>query len=320
MKISKTSKILAVIMALVLALGLAACSANKDGSKGGDSEIASLMATEPGSIDEATELYNKLMQKENDILTNNSQLWEKVFLSANKNTSMIEDGTNYGDFLLSTIEGAKDSFTAEELKTLKAGAEQIKEIENKLTILEQKYPGCGSKPQENDSVDAATAGMTGGNTADLTKFPSFQGKDLDGNDVNRSELFAKNTVTVVNFWFTTCNPCVGELGDLEALNKELAQKGGSVVGINSFTLDGDSKAISEAKDILNKKGVTYKNLWFDSSSEAGKFTSGLYSFPTTYVVDKNGNIVGQVVGAITSAEQSKTLNALIDQAIANSAN
>ena len=320
MKISKTSKILAVIMALVLALGLAACSASKDGSKGGDSEIASLMATEPGSIDEATELYNKLMQKENDILTNNSQLWEKVFLSANKNTPMIEDGTNYGDFLLSTIEGAKDSFTAEELKTLKAGAEQIKEIENKLTVLEQKYPGCGSKPQENDSVDAATAGMTGGNTADLTKFPSFQGKDLDGNDVNSSELFAKNTVTVVNFWFTTCNPCVGELGDLEALNKELAQKGGSVVGINSFTLDGDSKAISEAKGILDKKGITYKNLWFDSSSEAGKFTSGLYSFPTTYVVDKNGNIVGQVVGAITSAEQSKTLNALIDQAIANSAN
>lgn len=319
MKISKTSKILAVIMALVLAIGLAACSASKDNNKGTDSEIASLMATEPGSVDEATELYNKLMQKENDILTNNSQLWEKVFLSANKNTSMIEDGTNYGDFLLSTIEGAKDSFTAEELKTLKAAAEQIKEIENKLTVLEQKYPGCGSKPKENDSVDAATAGMTGGNTSDLTKFPSFQGKDLDGNDVNSSELFANNTVTVVNFWFTTCNPCVGELGDLEALNKELAQKGGSVVGINSFTLDGDSKAISEAKDILNKKGVTYKNLWFDSSSEAGKFTSGLYSFPTTYVVDKNGNIVGQVVGAITSAEQSKTLNALIDQAIANSA-
>ena len=324
MKISKTSKILAVIMALVLAIGLAACSAskgnNKGNNKGTDSEIASLMAKEPGSADEATDLYNKLMQKENDILSNNSKLWEKVFLSANKNTSMIEDGTNYGDFLLSTIEGAKDSFTAEELKTLKAGAEQIKEIENKLTVLEQKYPGCGSKPKKNDSVDAATAGMTGGNTSDLTKFPSFKGKDLDGNDINSSELFANNKVTVVNFWFTTCNPCVGELGDLEALNKELAQKGGSVVGINSFTLDGDSKAISEAKDILNKKGVTYKNLWFDSSSEAGKFTSGLYSFPTTYVVDKNGNIVGQVVGAITSPEQSKTLNALINQAIANSAN
>ena len=151
------------------------------------------------------------------------------------------------------------------------------------------------------------------------KFPSFQGKDLDGNDVNSSDLFANNTVTVVNFWFTTCKPCVGELGDLEALNKTLAEKGGSVVGINSFTLDGDKTAISEAKDILTKKGVTYQNVWFASNSEAGKFTSGLYSYPTTYVVDKNSQIVGQVVGAITSDEQAKALNALIDKAIANSA-
>ena len=63
-----------------------------------------------------------------------------------------------------------------------------------------------------------------------------------------------NSVTVVNFWFTTCNPCVGELADLEALNKDLAAKGGAVVGINSFTLDGDKTAIAEAKDILAKKG------------------------------------------------------------------
>ena len=159
----------------------------------------------------------------------------------------------------------------------------------------------------------------GANAGDLMKFPSFQGKDLDGNEVNSSELFANNTVTVVNFWFTTCKPCVGELGDLEALNKTLAEKGGSVVGINSFTLDGDKTAISEAKDILAKKGVTYQNVWFASNSEAGKFTSGLYSYPTTYVVDKNGQIVGQVVGAITSDEQAKALNALIDKAIANSA-
>ena len=61
---------------------------------------------------------------------------------------MIEDGTNYGDFLLSTIEGAKDSFTAEELKTLKAGAEQIKEIENKLTVLEQNIPAAEASPRK----------------------------------------------------------------------------------------------------------------------------------------------------------------------------
>ena len=330
----KLSKIVAMLVAAALAICLAACSADKGDQSsvsGSNSDIAALMATEPGSADEAATLFAQLMQKENDILTSNSSLWEKAFLSANKNTPMIEDGSNYGDFLLATIEGAKDKFTAAELKTLKEGAQQIKEIENKLTVLEQKYPGCGSKPSEGESVDASSAGMTGGagsssstnasstSASDLMKFPSFQGKDLDGNEVNSNELFANNTVTVVNFWFTTCKPCVGELGDLEALNKTLAEKGGSVVGINSFTLDGDKTAISEAKDILTKKGVTYQNVWFASNSEAGKFTSGLYSYPTTYVVDKNGQIVGQVVGAITSDEQAKALNALIDKAIANSA-
>lgn len=319
MKTKKMTKLVTLLLALTLVFSLAACSSGKGKDKAnGSADIAALIATEPSSADEAAKLYQQLMQKENDILAANSDLWNKVFLSANKNSTMIEDGTNYGDFLLATIESAKDGFSADELKTLKAGAEQIKEIEGKLTILEQKYPGCGTTPGTGDSVSAEEAGMTASGS-DLMKFPSFQGKDLDGNDVDSSKLFAGNSVTVVNFWFTTCNPCVGELADLEALNKDLAAKGGAVVGINSFTLDGDKAAIAEAKDILAKKGVTYSNLWFASDSEAGKFTAGLYSFPTTYVVDKNGNIVGQpIVGAITTPDQAKKLNELIDQALASS--
>ena len=181
--------------------------------------------------------------------------------------------------------------------------------------MEQKFPGCGQKPSDGDMSVPAENGKPI-EKDNLMKFPTFDGKDLDGNEVKSSTLFAKNTVTVVNFWFTTCNPCVEELADLEALNKQLAKKGGTVVGINSFTLDGDKTAISDAKNILAKKGVTYKNIWFDSKSKAGEFTSGLYSYPTTYVVDKNGNIVG----AISSEKQSEKLQKLIDQAIANSKN
>lgn len=317
----KKSKILTILMVLVLMFSLVACSTAKNNDKSqskNTADISNLMESEPSDLDDATALYKKLMQKENDIFTSNSQLWEKVFMSANKDTPMIEDGTNYGDFLLNTIENGKDKFTADELKILKDGANQIKEIEGKLTILEQKYPGCGSKPSEGESVDAESAGMVSENS-ELTKFPSFKGKDLDGNDVNSDDIFSSNNVTVINFWFTTCNPCVGELGDLEKLNKELAEKGGTVIGINSFTLDGDKTAISEAKGVLTKKGITYKNVWFDSKGEAGKFASGLYSYPTTYVVDKNGNIVGQpIVGAITSSSQAKQLNKLIDEAIENS--
>ena len=317
----KTTKILTVLTVFLLILSLAACNMSKGNKKDDEnnkSEIAALIATEPGTNDEAAELHQKLMEHENTILSENSALWEKVFLSADKGTAMIEDGGNYGDFLLKTIDSAKDQFKADELKLLKDGAEQISKIEGKLMILEQKFPGCGGKPSDGSMSVPAENGKPIEND-DLMKFPAFDGKDLDGNEVDSSTLFEGNTVTVVNFWFTTCSPCVNELADLEELNKQLAEKGGAVVGINSFTLDGDETAISEAKDVLTKKGVSYKNIWFDSNSEAGKFTSGLFSYPTTYVVDKNGNIVGEpIVGAITAQKQAETLQKLIDQAIANS--
>ena len=317
----KTTKILTVLTAVLLILGLAACGMTKDGKKkegSKNADVISLLAVNPETKDEASDLHQKLMACETKILSENNALWEKVFLSADKGMAMIEDGGNYGDFLLKTIEGAKDSFSADELKLLKDGAEQIREIEGKLTVLEQKFPGCGKKPSESDMSVPAENGKPKENS-DLMKFPAFEGKDLDGNEVKSSTLFAGNTVTVVNFWFTTCSPCVGEIPELEALNKKLSEKGGAVVGINSFTLNGDKTAISEAKDILTKKGASYKNIWFESKSEAGKFTSGLYSYPTTYVVDKNGNIVGEpIVGAITGKKQADMLNKLIDQAVANS--
>lgn len=323
----KTAKILSVLTVFLLILSLAACGTDKDGkeikdskqvTEGSNDEITALLAMEPSTGDEAADLHQKLMAQENAILSENSALWEKVFLSADKDLAMIEDGGNYGDFLLKTIEGAKDQFSADELKLLNDGAEQIRELEGKLTVLEQKFPGCGSKPSGDDMSVPAENGKPI-EEDELTKFPAFDGKDLDGNDVNSSTLFAENDVTVVNFWFTTCNPCVEELAELEALNQQLAEKGGAVVGINSFTLDGDETAIAEAKEILAKKGVSYKNVWFDSNSDAGVFTSGLFSYPTTYVVDKNGNIVGEpIVGAITSEKQAQTLQKLIDQAIAKS--
>ena len=316
----KTKRILTALTALLLLFSLAACGTDKGGGKndGRKAEIAALIAKEPGTQEEAADLHRKLMEQENAILSENSALWEKVFLSANKGSIMIEDGSNYGDFLLKTIDGAKKQFKADELKLLKDGAELIRRIEVKLTALENKFPGCGKKPSDGDmSVPAESGKPT--EKGDLTKFPAFDGRDLDGNEVKSGTLFAGNTVTVVNFWFTTCSPCVGELADLDALNKRLAEKGGAVIGINSFTLDGDKTAINDAKDILTKKGVSYKNIWFDSKSEAGKFTSGLFSYPTTYVVDKNGNIVGDpIVGAITGKKQAEALEKLIDQAIANS--
>lgn len=288
---------------------------------GNAADLATLMAEEPGDAHAAAELYQALMAQENVILAEDSALWEKVFLSIDKDQQKLDEGADYGDYLLKAIDGAKEQFSADELARLNTAAEKIKNIEGKLSALEEKYPDCATQPDDSasagaagDSVSASVAGMTSDSSADA--FPSFEGQDLDGNPVDSATLFSNNAVTVVNFWFTTCKPCVGELPDLEALHQELAKKGGAVIGINAFTLDSNAKEIEDAKSILEQQGVSYPNICFASDSDAGLFTAGLYAFPTTYVVDRNGRIVGDpIVGAISSDAQMKKLNALIDQAL-----
>ena len=322
MKTNRTNtagRLLALLLLALMMLSLTAC-----GTKNGDK--ADGMSSEPKNAEEAVAMHKDLMAQENAILSENTALWEKVFMAADKGMTMQEDGKNYGDFLLSTIESAKDQFTADELKLIQGEAEKIRDIETKLTMIEEKYPeaaqestdGAMSVPAGNDTTTPPDDGsMQKSDDGSMQKFPTFEGKDLDGNTVKSDELFSANAVTVVNFWFTTCNPCVGELSELDALNKELAEKGGSLIGVNTFTLDGDEAAISEAKDVLAKKGATYQNVYFNSDGEAGKFTENIFAYPTTYVVDRNGNIVGEpIVGAITEKNQAETLQKLIDQALA----
>ena len=311
-------KILALMLCAMMLLSLAACGA-KDNDKQTDmSGDSSAMTGEPKTAEEALALHKELLERENALLSENAELWEKVFMAADKGMTMQEDGKNYGDFLLDTIEGAKDQFTDEEYEMLKESATEISNIENKLTELENKYPEIMQKSMDGDmSMPAGSDTSTPPDDGSMQKFPAFEGKDLDGNPVKSDELFSANAVTVVNFWFTTCNPCVGELSELDALNKELAKKGGALIGVNTFTLDGDEAAISEAKDVLAKKGVTYQNVYFASDGEAGKFTTNIFAYPTTYVVDRNGNIVGDpIVGAITEKKQAETLQKLIDQTLA----
>ena len=307
-KMNNAGRLLVLLLAALMALSLAACGAKGVGK----------MGSEPKSLEEAVAMHKELMAEETAIFSENTALWEKVFMEADKGMAMVEDGKNYGDFLLDTIESAKDQFTASERRLLRGEAKKIRDIESALTMLEEKYPEIMQESIDGDmSVPAGSDMSMAPDDGSMQKFPAFEGKDLDGNPVKSDELFSANAVTVVNFWFTTCNPCVGELSELDALNKELAKKGGALIGVNTFTLDGDEAAISEAKDVLAKKGATYQNVYFPSDGEAGKFTTNIFAYPTTYVVDRSGNIVGDpIVGAITEKKQAETLQKLIDQALA----
>ena len=311
-------KILALLLGAMMLLSLAACGAKGNDKQTDMSGGGSAMTSEPKTDEEALTLHKELLEQENAILSENAELWEKVYMEADKGMAMIEDGKNYGDFLLDTVEAAKEQFTDKEYEWLKESTTEISNIENKLTELEKKYPEIMQKSMDGDmSMPAGSDTSNPPDDGSMQKFPAFEGKDLDGNTVKSEELFSGNAVTVVNFWFTTCNPCVGELAELDALNKELAEKGGSLIGVNTFTLDGDKAAIADAKDVLMKKGATYQNVYFDSDGEAGKFTTNIFAYPTTYVVDRSGNIVGEpIVGAVTGKAQAEALQAQIDKALA----
>ena len=237
--------------------------------------------TETGSADELNEKLNDLYQQENQLFADHKDAWDKVFGLMNKNTDGDAMNENYADFLASTVESNKDSFSEEEYETLSKDIETIRGIEEEIAKLEKESAASESSDYASSKSDESTG-----------VFKGFKGKDLDGNDVDDS-LFAKNKVTVVNFWFSGCKPCVGELSKLNELNEKLKEMGGEVVGINTDTLDNNEAGIKEAKEILKAQGASYKNLTFDSNSTVGKYAGNIMAFPTTVLVDKDGNIVGE---------------------------
>ena len=291
----KLKKFLTLALAFTLVLSLAACGSKNEPE---DNTTDQTMTAE-----ELDAKIQDLAAQENAIIEENSDLWQKLFDALDGMRDELPQETNYGSYLLAGIELVKDQFTDDEVKTLTDGATKIRDLENEIQPLQEQYAAL--QPADDGNADT-----------DAQAFPAFTGKDLDGNDVD-SSLFSNNAVTVVNFWFSGCAPCVTELSELNALNEKLKEQGGAVIGINTDTLDGDEEQISEAKSILEKKEATYQNIYFDSDSEAGKFASSIMTFPTTYVVDRSGNIVGEaLLGGIDNEDNMATLQTIIDQVLA----
>lgn len=290
-------KLTVMLLIAAMVLGVSACgnSANK-----GNTATESQMSTQ--EAEDLNAQIDELTQKENNIIAGHNDLWNKVFNNIDKSSVQDETTSNYGDFLASALDAIKDQFTDEELKSLNDDIDAIKKIEEQLQPLLEKQSANASN--EDSGKEGASV------------FPEFQAKDLDGNDVD-SSIISKNAVTVLNFWFNGCSPCVQELPELNKLNEELKEKGGQVIGINTDSLDGNEDGIAEAKSILEKQGAKYTNLSLDSNSEAGKYATSIMAFPTTIVLDRNGNIIGEpIMGGIDNDEVYKQLMKTIDEIIA----
>ena len=271
----KLKKVIAASLAISVLLAFTGCGS--DSSSTNNKKQESTSSVDAGSTDELNDLY----QQENQLFADHKDAWDKVFGFMSKNTDGDAMSENYADVLASTVESNKDSFSEEEYETLSKDIETIRGIEEEIAKLEKEIAASDSSDSASSKLDESAS-----------VFHRFKGKDLDGNDVDDS-LFTNNKVTVVNFWFSGCKPCVGELSKLNELNETLKKMGGEVVGINTDTLDDNQDGIKEAKEILKAQGASYKNLTFDSDSTVGKYAGNIMAFPTTVLVDKDGNIVGE---------------------------
>ena len=278
----KLKRVIAASLAISVLFAFTGCGSS---STTDNTKQESSSTTETGSTDELNEKLNDLYQQENQLFADHKDAWDKAFGLMSKSTAIDAKNENYADVLANTVESNKDSFSEEEYETLSKDIETIRGIEEEIAKLEKEIATSESSDSSSSKSDEPTG---------VGVFRDFKGKDLDGNDVDDS-LFAKNKVTVVNFWFSGCKPCVGELSKLNELNEKLKEMGGEVVGINMDTLDNNEAGIKEAKEILKAQGASYKNLTFDSNSTVGNYAGkgNIMAFPTTVLVDKDGNIVGE---------------------------
>ena len=295
----KTRKTIIMILTLCVALSFTACTGKGDSGKADSASVSE-------GTDKTEDLQAKLddlYQQENQIFEKHKDVWEKVFSKMSKTDAGSGD---YADYLASTVEANKKSFTEDELKTLKEDIETIRGMEEQITEVENKLDASGASESEDD---------------DIIAFNNISGKDFDGNDVDES-LFSKNAVTVMNFWFTGCKPCVAELSKLNELNDAIKSMGGEVVGVNTDTFDGKESTIKEAKKILESQGVKYRNFALDANTDAGKYASEIMAFPTTILVDRKGNVVGEpMVGGIDNQDNYDALMKQIQSVVdADSAN
>lgn len=272
----KTKRSIITTLTLCVTLSLTACT-GKEPAKTDDTQNTTMVSSTEQSTNDTDAKLNDLYQQENQIFADHEDVWNKAFGMMNKSTA--DPSGNYADYLAGVVESNKSAFTDDELKTLTDDIETIRDIEKQIAEI------------ENKNAASATSDTQDSSNSDASPFKNFSGKDFDGNAVDGS-LFSNNAVTVINFWFNGCKPCVAELSKLNELNDTIQSMGGEVIGINTETFDGDETAIKEASSILESQGAKYRNFSIDSNSDAGKYASDIMAFPTTILVDRNGNIVG----------------------------
>jgi thiol-disulfide isomerase/thioredoxin len=121
---------------------------------------------------------------------------------------------------------------------------------------------------------------------------SFETKDIYGNTVN-DDIFSQYDVTVVNVWGTFCYYCIVEMPELQEWYESMPSNVNIIGIVCDIQNENDSYYISEAQSIVKDTGVTYTNLI--PRDGLSKLMNEVSAVPTTYFIDREGNVVGSTV-------------------------
>lgn len=144
--------------------------------------------------------------------------------------------------------------------------------------------------------ESGTASVSGNTGKEEEKqiFPAFTATDANGNEVTE-KIFADKDITMVNLWGTFCPPCIREMPELQQIYEKLPENAG-MIGIAVDVPAGHEGQTKAMNLILEKTGVKYTNLLLDEGLT--EFVSAYSAVPTTVFVNKDGEIVAEITGAL----------------------
>mgnify|MGYP000002361418 CR=1 FL=1 len=141
--------------------------------------------------------------------------------------------------------------------------------------------------QSTNQSDESAAGET----EQKIKAPDFTVYDLDGNEVHLSDFIGKSVV--LNFWASWCSPCKMEMPDF---NEKYLEIGEEVQFLIINMTDGSRETVETASAFIAEQGYSFP-VFYDTDQDAAA-TYGVYSLPTTYFIDADGNVIAQATGVI----------------------
>lgn len=135
----------------------------------------------------------------------------------------------------------------------------------------------------------------------------FTLKDQYGNTHTLSDY--KGKTVFLNFWATWCSPCRAEMPDIQKLYEEFQQEDIVILGVAAPNL-GREKSEEGIKGFLEENGYTYPVV-MDTEAEAFQ-AYGINSFPTTFMIDKDGNVFGYIPGQLSEETMRDIIRQTVD--------